>query len=523
MLLLTLISLQAVSIKVLPEIKPSTAIEVTINNSYGDKKDWIGIYHKGASNAWKNVLSWKYTNGIKESGKISLTGLPNAGAYEARLFYKDSYNLEAVASFNVTELSSIVINHNRTSYRCEEPVSFELKNMPGNPKDWIGIYPVGSDNTFTNVVGWMWTKGAKTMYPSIPTHVRDTGKYEIRVFFNNTLHVEAKSSPFEIKKCGDNIPSVSFKTTYNEYYLKDKINLKFSHIPIAFDHANWVAIYPKGSSTDFANVIQWKWIAHKRQGYLTFNALPKGNYEARLFYNNSFKIAKVAPFSVVDINNLPAFPKSLLGKERNPAKGVEVLYNKSKKEVYLFVNEQSPYGVKHNGISRINISDGNHPKITAYLPNEKWRLRTTHVSEKNLLVYLNRDIFSKLVTLDIERFKILHRNDIVSRSANLSSLYKANKLDLYFTIEDWAEQPIYKYYYINSKGISQAIAGINSGASDYFYIIDQNSINQKRYYITYNVRNWNRNGKWEKHKMIYDVSNLPTMTLIDTIIFDQQP
>ena len=526
MLLLTVISLQAVHMQVIADYKkrvlPNKPIEIILNNSYGDRQDWVGIYPKGASNEWKNVLSWKYTDGIKDFGKLLLTGLSNAGEYEARLFYRNSYNVEAVVPFKVKDLNNVLIGHNKMSYSCEEHIFAYIENMPENEKDWVGVYPVDSDNTFTNAVGWMWTKGAKNIYTDISTNVRKTGEYEIRVFFNNSLKLEAKSNPFEIKKCENN-KKVIFNSLFKEYYSEDKIKIKFSNVPIAFDYANWVAIYPKESSTEFLNVIQWKWIAQKRKGSLTFDPLPKGEYEARLFYNNSFKTEKIASFTVVDSDTLPTFPTSLLNRGVNPAKGVEVKYSKDKKEAYIFVNKESPYGAEHNGITRVDMSDVDNPKISAYLADVNWGKDTTYISEKNLLVYLDTNISSKLVTVDIEKFKILHKNRLISHSAFLSNLNKANSLDLFFTRENWAEQPIHRYYYLNAKGVTTSIAGINSGASDYYYIVDQGTISSSKYYITYNVRNWNRDGKWEKRKKIYDVSNLPTVKLIDTIVFEQQP
>ncbi len=60
---------------------------------------------------------------------------------------------------------------------------------------------------------------------------------------------------------------------------------------------NWVAIYKKGASNDWKNVIKWSWVkdlysvpsdepAVKR--YFTYT-LPNGEYECRFFLNNTYK------------------------------------------------------------------------------------------------------------------------------------------------------------------------------------------------------------------------------------------
>jgi hypothetical protein len=79
------------------------SIEVNVDNMLGHNEDWVGIYPQGASNDWGNVLSWSWTNGIKE-GTLSLAGV-GAGDYEVRAFFSNSFNLEASTQIKVEDVS----------------------------------------------------------------------------------------------------------------------------------------------------------------------------------------------------------------------------------------------------------------------------------------------------------------------------------------------------------------------------------------------------------------------------------
>jgi hypothetical protein len=62
---------------------------------------------------------------------------------------------------------------------------------------------------------------------------------------------------------------------------------------------DWIAIYPKNSSNAWANVIQWKWIKGEVNGNTTFTKLPVGEYEVRVFFNNTFQDEAKKAFRVI--------------------------------------------------------------------------------------------------------------------------------------------------------------------------------------------------------------------------------
>ncbi|MHC4790010.1 MAG: metallophosphoesterase family protein [Planctomycetota bacterium] len=91
-----------------PVYEPNEAILVNFSGASGNPYDWIGLYEEGMAN--DEYIDWFYTDGTKTNGKVidilsgSVTfsgGLSNDGDYEARLFFDNSYNLEATTGFSV--------------------------------------------------------------------------------------------------------------------------------------------------------------------------------------------------------------------------------------------------------------------------------------------------------------------------------------------------------------------------------------------------------------------------------------
>jgi len=266
----------------------------------GDSTDWIGVYPVGASNAWENVRSWTWTrwNSPKTSGTLTIHGL-SAGEYEVRAFFKNSYTVEAVDTFTVAQggqNNPVTISTNKAVYSPNESISVTLSNMLGNNKDWIGIYPVGSDNSWGNVRAWKWTGGIND--GTITLYGVDAGEYEVRAFFNNTYTVEAVKT-FTVAQEGQNNP-VSISTNKAVYSPNESISITLSNM--LGDNKDWIGIYPVGSDNSWGNVRAWKWTEGIINGTITLSGLEAGEYEARAFFNNSYHLETIDTFSVVANN-----------------------------------------------------------------------------------------------------------------------------------------------------------------------------------------------------------------------------
>ena len=61
----------------------------------------------------------------------------------------------------------------------------------------------------------------------------------------------------------------------------------------------WIGIYRKDAPLVFENVLTWEWVTSDTT-QLSISKIPDGEYEARLFYNNSFQLEKSVTFQHVN-------------------------------------------------------------------------------------------------------------------------------------------------------------------------------------------------------------------------------
>ncbi len=165
--------------------------------TYQGQKSWIGIYKKGASNSWNNVKAWRWVTGagaleVYEPWReeIDIKNLP-AGEYEARLFYNNSYKMEAKADFTV-EGAPVVTPEISYAAQRDSGFIFETTTSGEGNKDWVGLYKIGDSNSWDNVITWEWVDVKPDGFgKSLSIHGVATGEYELRLFYHNSFKVEA--------------------------------------------------------------------------------------------------------------------------------------------------------------------------------------------------------------------------------------------------------------------------------------------------------------------------------------------
>jgi len=186
---------------------------VTVNFHYmqGNATDWIGIYPAGASYEFENVVAYKQTGG-DINGTITFKDIP-VGNYDVRALFNNSLHTEASTPISVIidpNYHDVNLTLNKSVYAQNELVYINYNYMKGNQTDWIGIYPAGASYAFENVIDYKYIYGnvsgeialggfpqgkalhGYTTMPGLPA-----GNYEVRAFFNNSLHAE-KVVPFTV-------------------------------------------------------------------------------------------------------------------------------------------------------------------------------------------------------------------------------------------------------------------------------------------------------------------------------------
>ncbi len=287
---LSFVTLNAVEIATQPTYNVGENITVNLTNMEGLNQDWVGIYPSASGNEWENVLRWSWTGDV-QNANIILNGLEAVGNYQARIFYNNSFNVEASSSFDVQAVQlNTTLTTNKESYNADEEIVVNFSNMQAINHDWIGIYSAGSSNDWENVVRWSWTQdvnNGQVTFPPLPA-----GNYDARAFFNNSFNTEATDT-FSVQAVALN---TTVSTSQDSYLEGESVIVNFSGL--LAQGQDWIGIYTAGSSNDWENVVNWAWTENVHEGQKTFDGIAIGNYDVRVFFNNSFEVEASAPFTV---------------------------------------------------------------------------------------------------------------------------------------------------------------------------------------------------------------------------------
>lgn len=143
----------------------------------------------------------------------------------------------------------------------------------------------------------------------------------------------------------------------------------------------------------------------------------------------------------------------------------------------------------------------------------------------NIITFTYTDTHQYLATVNLTTLELVERIRITRVGENYWAAYKraGSDLDLFYTVHDTPEKSLHTYYHVADDGEITRIEGINSGASDSNFIWEQGRMDDDKYYITYLQEHASGHTQYLKYiKKIYDVSNLPDMPLIDTIITEEE-
>ncbi len=289
MMILAFISLHAVTISAnKATYNAGETITVTLADVTGNNSNWVGIFQKGVPSTWDYDLQDQWFD--FRNGTLTLTAPQLSGEYEVRLFYNDSLKMEKKVNFKVKGADA-TITLNKTTYKTGEPIDITLNNVQGVQDNWVGIFQKGAANTWANDLQDQWFEfrnGTVHMKaPDVP------GDYEVRLFYNDSL-LMAKKASFKI-----NALPVVLSTDKAQYNDGDKITVSYANVAGAQN--NWIGLFPKNMPSNWDNVLEEAWLDN-RNGTVTFTA-PEfpGDYEVRLFYNDSFHLGKKTTLNVKKI------------------------------------------------------------------------------------------------------------------------------------------------------------------------------------------------------------------------------
>lgn len=171
-------------------------IEITVQNQYGDlilksthaDQAWVGLFKKDAPSSRENILDWKWVRSIDQKTNFNTNALAN-GTYEARLFFNNSYDLEAKVEFTLNQDDIPLIFTQGQTYNGEVnniEVSIN-ENAPRAGGDWIGMFKPNVIHNIDNLVAYAYVPvNMNTELMIYQERLLGTGNYDLVYFVRNS-------------------------------------------------------------------------------------------------------------------------------------------------------------------------------------------------------------------------------------------------------------------------------------------------------------------------------------------------
>ncbi|MDO6461756.1 hypothetical protein Q4485_13680 [Granulosicoccaceae sp. 1_MG-2023] len=287
-------------------------VEVNFSGLPGSGADWISIAPVGSPDG--EMRMWIYAHGTQTvaeegptEGSVSFySEYIGVGEFEARVFLNDGSEAVNRVTFEITDQPVASLETTQTLYGAGDKVVVNFSDLPGGGADWISIAPAGSPDG--QMLMWIYTNGTQTASDEGPvsgtvsfySEYIGIGDFEARLFFNDGNTVQARHS-FSISEAPVGEPVITDKDVYAE---GEDVIVSFDQAP--GNGTDWVCISPAGAEVwemvlwNYTNGTQSGTAESPVSGELVFDGsyLPAGEYEARIFYDDTYELAASYTFRV---------------------------------------------------------------------------------------------------------------------------------------------------------------------------------------------------------------------------------
>ena len=185
-------------------LDPGQDYSISFSGGPGIPKDYIGIFKLGATPGVDKLVTYYYVDG-KATGTVGVTEDLPEGSYFMALFTNDSYTeVSNRVEFTVGNATlpppQPTLSISKTQYLDTEAVAVSWANMPGNAKDWVGIYKAGQTPGQAGSLRWTYLSGSSGNWS---TAALPSGSYYVALFVNDTYTEAAPRVSFKVIKPGD--------------------------------------------------------------------------------------------------------------------------------------------------------------------------------------------------------------------------------------------------------------------------------------------------------------------------------
>ena len=174
---------------------------LTLGATSADKA-WVGIFRKDEPSDREHLLDWKWV----KNNKIDYfnTNALTSGIYEARLFFNNSYTLEAKVEFSLDQEAHVKIFEDiQPIYRGDGQVEVLLtEGERGTHGDWIGMFKSNTVPIIDNLVAYtLVPRGVRTSMNLITyqPELLNSGEYFLIYFIRNSYYANGQSGILNVE------------------------------------------------------------------------------------------------------------------------------------------------------------------------------------------------------------------------------------------------------------------------------------------------------------------------------------
>jgi hypothetical protein len=170
-------------------------IEISAQNLQGDliitssnaDEAWVGIFRKDVPSERENILNWKWVRADNKS-YFNTNSLEN-GVYEARLFFQNSYDLEAKVEFTLNQDDIPQVFTEGQTYNGEGNIEVSIQDdAPHAGGEWIGMFKPNVVHKIDNLVAYAYVRNGVNTVELITyqSEFLGSGEYTLVYFVRNS-------------------------------------------------------------------------------------------------------------------------------------------------------------------------------------------------------------------------------------------------------------------------------------------------------------------------------------------------
>lgn len=253
------------------------AITLKVSGLPGNDQDYVAIAAAGA----KPQDYIAYVTGEKKKEKaMRFRPIEKAGHYEARAFFAGAPDaIRGTAAFDVLPAPPVTLSLDKTEYMEGDVIIATVSGLPGNERDVVALAQAGAKDE--SYFGYDYARGKKDAVITLKP-IMTAGKYEVRVYFDDTLSagLMRASVAFEVKP----LPLPTLAMASADFPAGAPIRIHFAGMP--GNDKDWVSIAQAGAAD--STFIVYAYTDGAAEGDIVLRSpIKEGEYEARAYFNDT--------------------------------------------------------------------------------------------------------------------------------------------------------------------------------------------------------------------------------------------